>query len=120
MSMSFGRIVGNERQGWALLGAMGVLFAVGLCVVYSAEASGNPHFAKLGIDQAAGSLQAGGNMEGKGVRFGIAESAVFANVTMASSDGAVNAMHDSFTPLGGGMLIANMMMFSKMVIYHTV
>jgi potassium-transporting ATPase potassium-binding subunit len=89
---------------------MVVLFAVGLCVVYSAEASGNPHFANLGIDQAAGPIQAGGNMEGKEVRFGIAESALFANVTTASSDGAVNAMHDSFTPLGGGMLIANMMM----------
>jgi K+-transporting ATPase ATPase A chain len=110
LTNTFGRIVGDERQGWTLLGAMVVLFVMGLCVVYSAEASGNPHFAKLGIDQAAGSLQAGGNMEGKEVRFGIAESALFANVTTASSDGAVNAMHDSFTPLGGGMLIANMMM----------
>jgi potassium-transporting ATPase potassium-binding subunit len=110
LTNSFGRMVGDERQGWSLLGAMVVLFAVGLCVVYSAEASGNPHLAKLGIDQAAGSLQAGGNMEGKEVRFGIAGSALFANVTTASSDGAVNAMHDSFTPLGGGMVMANMMM----------
>src|SRR3984893_13491640 len=110
LTHTFGRMVGDERQGWSLLGAMVVLFAVGLCVVYSAEASGNPHFAKLGIDQAAGSLQAGGNMEGKEVRFGIAGSVLFANVTTASSDGAVNAMLDSFTPLGGGMVMANMMM----------
>ena len=110
LTNTFGRMVGDERQGWSLLGAMVVLFAVGLCVVYSAEASGNPHFAKLGIDQAAGLLQAGGNMEGKEVRFGIAGSALFANVTTASSDGAVNAMHDSFTPVGGGMVMANMML----------
>ena len=110
LTNTFGRMVGDERQGWSLFGAMMVLFAVGLCVVYSAEASGNPHFAKLGIDQAAGPLQAGGNMEGKEVRFGIAGSALFANVTTASADGAVNAMHDSFTPLGGGMVMANMML----------
>ena len=75
LTNTFGRMVGDERQGWSLLGAMMVLFAVGLFVVYSAEASGNPHFAKFGIDQAVGSLQAGGNMEGKEVRFGIAGSA---------------------------------------------
>ena len=107
---TFGRMVGDERQGWSLLSAMLVLFAAGLIVVYSAEASGNPHFAELGIDQAAGPLQAGGNMEGKEVRFGITGSALFANVTTASADGAVNAMHDSFTPLGGGMVMANMML----------
>ena len=110
LTNTFGRMVGDERQGWSLLGAMMVLFAVGLCVVYSAETSGNPHFATLGIDQAAGPFQAGGNMEGKEVRFGIAGSALFANATTASADGAVNAMHDSFTPLGGGMVMANMMM----------
>ena len=110
LTNTFGRMVGDERQGWSLFGAMMVLFAVGLCVVYSAEASGNPHFAMFGIDQAAGPLQAGGNMEGKEVRFGIAGSALFANVTTASADGAVNAMHDSFTPLGGGMVMANMML----------
>jgi len=107
---TFGRMVGDERQGWSLLSAMLILFAAGLIVVYSAEASGNPHFAELGIDQAAGPLQAGGNMEGKEVRFGIAGSALFANVTTASADGAVNAMHDSFTPLSGGMVMANMML----------
>jgi potassium-transporting ATPase potassium-binding subunit len=110
LTNTFGRMVGDERQGWSLLGAMMVLFAVGLLVVYVAEAAGNPHFAELGIDQAAGPLQAGGNMEGKEVRFGIAGSALFANVTTASADGAVNAMHDSFTPLGGGMVMANMML----------
>ena len=110
LTNTFGRMVGDERQGWSLFGAMMVLFAVGLCVVYFAEASGNPHFAMFGIDQAAGPLQAGGNMEGKEVRFGIAGSALFANVTTASADGAVNAMHDSFSPLGGGMVMANMML----------
>jgi potassium-transporting ATPase potassium-binding subunit len=103
-------MVGNERQGWSLLRAMAVLFAVGLGVIYPAEASGNPHFATLGIDRSAGQLQEGGNMEGKEARFGIAGSALFANVSTDTSDGAVNAMHDSFTPLGGGMLMANMMM----------
>jgi K+-transporting ATPase ATPase A chain len=106
LTNTFGRMVGDERQGWSLFGAIMVLFAVSLCVIYSAEASGNPHFAKLGIDQAAGPFQAGGNMEGKEVRF----AGLFANVTTASADGAVNAMHDSFTPLGGGMVMANMMM----------
>ncbi|WOJ88451.1 potassium-transporting ATPase subunit KdpA [Methylocapsa polymorpha] len=110
LTNTFGRMVGDERQGWSLFGAMVALFAAGLCVVYFAEASGNSHFASLGVDQAAGPLQAGGNMEGKEVRFGVAGSALFANVATTSSDGAVNAMHDSFTPLGGGMLMANMMM----------
>ncbi|ACK49844.1 potassium-transporting ATPase, A subunit [Methylocella silvestris BL2] len=110
LTNTFGRMVGDERQGWSLFGAMLILFAVGLFVVYFSEASGNPHFAALGVDQTAGPLQAGGNMEGKDVRFGIAGSALFANVTTTSADGAVNAMHDSFTPLGGGMVLANMMM----------
>jgi K+-transporting ATPase ATPase A chain len=104
LTNTFGRMAGNERQGWSLFGAMALLFAVGLCVVYAAESSGNPHFATLGIDQASG------NMEGKEIRFGIAGSTLFANATTTSSDGAVNAMHDSFTPLGGGVLMANMMM----------
>jgi potassium-transporting ATPase potassium-binding subunit len=110
LTNTFGRMVGNERQGFVLLAAMSILFAVGLSVVEWAEASGNPHFAALGIDQSSSTLQPGGNMEGKEVRFGIAGSALFASVTTASSDGAVNAMLDSFTPLGGGMLMANMMM----------
>ena len=110
LTNTFGRMVGNEGQGWSLLGAMAVLFVIGLSIVYATEASGNLHFTALDIDQVAGPLQAGGNMEGKEVRFGIAGSALFANVTTDTSDGAVNAMHDSFTPLGGGMLMANIMM----------
>jgi potassium-transporting ATPase potassium-binding subunit len=99
----------SGRDG-AFLGAMAVLFALGLSIIYPAEASGNLHFTLLGIDQSAGSLQAGGNMEGKEVRFGIAASTLFANSATATSDGAVNGMHDSFEPLSGGMLMANMMM----------
>ncbi|MDR3462295.1 MAG: potassium-transporting ATPase subunit KdpA [Beijerinckiaceae bacterium] len=104
LTNTFGRMAGNERQGWSLFGAMALLFAVGLCVVYAAESSGNPHFAQFGVDRASG------NLEGKEIRFGVAGSALFANATTTASDGAVNAMHDSFTPLGGGMLMANMMM----------
>src|SRR6266704_587691 len=89
----FGRMVGNERQGWALLAAMGVLFLAGVLVTYWAEASGTPMLDGLGLT--------GGNMEGKEVRFGIAASALFAVITTAASCGAVNAMHDSFTALGG-------------------
>ncbi len=96
----FGRMVGNERQGWAILSAMGVLFVAGVIVCYFAEASGNPLIHALGIG--------GGNMEGKEVRFGIALSALFAVVTTAASCGAVNAMHDSFTALGGMIPLINM------------
>jgi potassium-transporting ATPase potassium-binding subunit len=110
LTNTFGRMVGNERQGWTLLAAMAVLFALGLGVIYPAETSGNLYFASLGIDQSAGPLQAGGNMEGKEVRFGIAGSALFANVATDTADGAVDSMHDSFTAIGGGMLMANMMM----------
>ncbi|MGZ5908022.1 MAG: potassium-transporting ATPase subunit KdpA, partial [Reyranella sp.] len=97
----FGRMVGDQRQGWAVFAVMGILFLGGVVVAYWAEAAGNPAFAPLGIDTAASSLQAGGNMEGKDVRFGIANSALFATITTDASCGAVNAMHDSFTPLGG-------------------
>ena len=97
----FGRMVGDQRQGWAVFAVMGILFLGGVVVAYWAEAAGNPAFAPLGIDTAASSLQAGGNMEGKEVRFGIANSALFATVTTDASCGAVNSMHDSFTPLGG-------------------
>ena len=96
----FGRMVGDERQGWAIFAAMGILFVAGVAVTYWAEASGNPAFAALGID--------GGNMEGKEVRFGIAMSALFAVVTTAASCGAVNAMLDSFMPLGGLIPLINM------------
>src|SRR6202158_2600692 len=97
----FGRMVGDQRQGWAVFAVMGILVLGGVVVAYWAEAAGNPAFAPLGIDTAASTLQAGGNMEGKEVRFGIANSALFATVTTDASCGAVNAMHDSFTPLGG-------------------
>ena len=105
----FGRMVQSERQGWMLLGVMAVLFGLGVAAIYASEAAGNPAFAALGIDQRASPWQAGGNMEGKEVRFGIAGSALFAAVSTASSDGAVDAMHDSFLPLSGAVLLANMM-----------
>jgi K+-transporting ATPase ATPase A chain len=97
----FGRMVGDQRQGWAVFAVMAVLFLGGVLVAYWAEAAGNPMVAKLGVDTAPSAMQAGGNMEGKDVRFGIANSALFAVITTAASCGAVNAMHDSFTPLGG-------------------
>ncbi len=97
----FGRMVGDQRQGWAVFAVMGILCLGGVVVSYWAEAAGNPAFAAFGIDSKASALQAGGNMEGKEVRFGIANSALFATVTTDASCGAVNSMHDSFTPLGG-------------------
>jgi K+-transporting ATPase ATPase A chain len=96
----FGRMVGSQRQGWALFAAMGLLFLVGVAVAYWAEAHGTAALRALGLD--------GGNMEGKEVRFGIAASALFAVVTTAASCGAVNAMHDSFTALGGMIPLINM------------
>ncbi|HML10315.1 MAG TPA: potassium-transporting ATPase subunit KdpA [Stellaceae bacterium] len=110
LTYTFGRLVGDQRQGWAILAAMAVLFFAGLAIVYSAEAGPRPALTALGIDQAVGSAQAGGNMEGKEVRFGIGQSALFANVSTASSDGAVDSMHDSFMPLSGLVLMANMML----------
>src|SRR5689334_4846967 len=106
----FGRMVGDERQGWAILAVMGVLMLAGVATAYWAEAAGNPAFAALGVDQAAGTLQAGGNMEGKEVRFGIANSALFATITTDASCGAVNSMHDSFTPLGGMVPLVNILL----------
>jgi K+-transporting ATPase ATPase A chain len=103
----FGRMVGNVMQGWALFGAMGLLFLAGVFVVYPVEAGGNPQFAALGVDQAAGPTQAGGNMEGKEVRFGIARSALFTTVTTDASCGAVNTMHDSLLPLAGMIPLIN-------------
>ncbi|WP_020163372.1 potassium-transporting ATPase subunit KdpA [Methyloversatilis discipulorum] len=103
LCMAFGRLVGDRRQGWALLAAMTVLFVAAVVGIMSLEQAGNPHFAVLGVDQAASALQAGGNMEGKEVRFGVAASALFAAITTAASCGAVNAMHASLTPLAGGI-----------------
>jgi len=97
----FGRMVGDPRQGWAILAAMGVLFILGVAVTYWAEAQANPALVALGVDPSAG------NMEGKEVRFGVALSALFATITTAASCGAVNAMHDSFTPLGGMIPLIN-------------
>ena len=97
----FGRMVGDQRQGWAVFAVMAVLFLGGVLVAYWAEAAGNPAIAAAGVDTKASAMQAGGNMEGKDVRFGIANSALFAVITTAASCGAVNSMHDSFTPLGG-------------------
>jgi K+-transporting ATPase ATPase A chain len=97
----FGRMVGDQRQGWAILSVMGFLFLVGVTVAYWAESAGNPLLAAQGVDPS------GGNMEGKEVRFGIAASALFAVITTAASCGAVNAMHASFTPLGGMVPLAN-------------
>jgi K+-transporting ATPase ATPase A chain len=106
----FGRMVGDQRQGWAILAAMGVLFLLGISVCYWAEGAGNPAFASLGVDQHVSALQSGGNMEGKEVRFGIVNSALFATVTTDASCGAVNAMHDSFMPLGGAVPLVNMLL----------
>jgi K+-transporting ATPase ATPase A chain len=106
----FGRMIGDQRQGWAILTAMGVMFFIGVAVAYWAEAQGNPAFASLGIDQQVSQLQSGGNMEGKEVRFGIANSALFATVTTDASCGAVNSMHDSFTPLGGAVPLVNILL----------
>jgi K+-transporting ATPase ATPase A chain len=103
----FGRMVGNQKQGWALFGAMGLLFLAGVAVAYWAESAGNPAFTSLGVDQVASAMQSGGNMEGKEVRFGITNSALFATITTDASCGAVNAMHDSFTALGGMVPLVN-------------
>ncbi len=100
LTWTFGKAVGNTRQGWAILSAMLVLFLAGVTITYAQEAAGNPILHQIGV--------AGGNMEGKEVRFGIAASALFSVVTTAASCGAVNAMHDSFTALGGMIPLLNM------------
>jgi potassium-transporting ATPase potassium-binding subunit len=112
----FGRMVGDQRQGWAIFAVMGVLFLVGLVTVYSVETQGNPAFAAFQVDQMPGlvgqmpdAVQAGGNMEGKEVRFGMADSALFTTITIDTSCGAVNTMHDSLLPLAGMVPMANMM-----------
>ena len=98
---TFGRMVRDTRQGWALLAAMLAIFVPLLVGAIAAEQAGNPALAALGVDQQPGDQHGGGNMEGKEVRFGIANSALWATATTAASNGSVNAMHDSFTPLGG-------------------
>ena len=101
LCLVFGRMIGDRRQGIAVLAAMTVAFAVAVGVEVSAEQGGNPTFAALHVDQSAGALQPGGNMEGKETRFGIAQTGIFTVATTAASCGAVDAMHDSLTPLGG-------------------
>ncbi|WP_426714605.1 potassium-transporting ATPase subunit KdpA [Chromobacterium violaceum] len=97
----FGRMVGDRRQGWAILAAMTIMFAAAVVVETSAEQAGVPQYSSLGIDQRASALQSGGNMEGKEARFGIIDTSLFVAVTTSASCGAVNAMHDSLTPIGG-------------------
>ena len=108
LTYTFGVMVGDRRQGWAIFAACSVMFLVGVFFCYWAEAKGNPTFEKLGVQSVATATQSGGNMEGKETRFGIAATALFATVTTDASCGAVNGMHDSFTPLGGLVPLFNM------------
>ncbi len=108
MTYMLGRMVKNQRHGWAVWSAMFVLFFGGVTTAYWAESRGNPIHAERGLDLATTATNPGGNMEGKEVRFGIANSALFATVTTDASCGAVNSMHDSFTPLGGLVPLVNM------------
>ncbi len=108
LTHTFGKMAGDRRQGWTLFAAMAFLFFVGVFVAIACEQGGNPQFAKMGINQAPSATQSGGNMEGKEVRFGIVDSALFATVTTDTSCGAVDSMHDSYTPLGGFIPLLNM------------
>ena len=108
LTFTLGRMVGSPRHGWAVLAAMSVFFVVGVLTAYHAESRGNPLLRH--VSQTANTTQPGGNMEGKEVRFGIANSALFATVTTDASCGAVNAMHDSFTPIGGMVPMVNMLL----------
>ncbi len=106
----FGRMVGSERLGWAIFAVMFVLFFAGATITYSVESQGNPAFAPFHVDQVASNTQPGGNMEGKEVRFGIANSALFTTITTDASCGAVNNMHDSLLPLAGAVPMVNIML----------
>ena len=108
LTYTLGRMTGSQRHGWAVWAAMAILFAVGVTTAYWAEAKGNPLL--HGVDQKVSTQQSGGNMEGKEVRFGIANSALFATVTTDASCGAINGAHDSFTPLGGLVPLVNIML----------
>jgi len=110
LTYTFGRMVGDTRQGWAVLGAMALLFVTMAAIAVHSEQQGNPLVAKLGVDQSATAVQPGGNMEGKEARFGIAASGLFATISTGTSTGAVNSAHDSFTPLGGFVPLFNMML----------
>ena len=115
LTYTFGMMVGDTRQGWAILAAMMLVLVVAVGVAYWAEASGNPLLAALGVDQAASALQPGGNMEGKEARLGVPRSILMATASTSTSTGAVNAMHDSFTPLGGLVPII-MMHFGEVIL----
>jgi K+-transporting ATPase ATPase A chain len=108
LCITFGRMVQDKRQGWTVYIAMFVLFAVGAVSAMTFEQQGNPQFSALGVDQTMSTTQPGGNMEGKETRFGIADSGLFATITTDASCGAINAWHDSFTPLGGMVPLVNM------------
>jgi potassium-transporting ATPase potassium-binding subunit len=108
LCLAFGQLVGDRREGVALLAAMSVIFIVAVLVILWAESQGNPHAGALGIDSTASALQSGGNMEGKEARFGIAASSLFAAITTAASCGAVNTMHASLMPLGGAVTMVLM------------
>ncbi len=114
LTYTLGRMTGNQRHGWAVFAAMAILFLAGFFTAYFFEAKGNPNFARYGVAQAAmetnGAQQSGGNMEGKEVRFGIANSALFATMTTDASCGAINSWHDSYTPLGGMVPLVNIML----------
>jgi potassium-transporting ATPase potassium-binding subunit len=107
LTHTFGKMAGDRRQGWALFAAMALLFVMGAVVAIWAEQRGNPNIAALGVNQTASATQSGGNFEGKEVRFGIVNSALWATVTTDTSCGAVNSMHDSYTPLGGFIPLLN-------------
>src|SRR2546427_11357531 len=108
LTYTLGRMTGSQRHGWAVWAAMALLFLTGVTTAYWAEARGNPLLAET--DQRAGMLHSGGNMEAKEARVGIANTALFATATTDASCGAVNGMHDSFTPLGGMVLLVNIML----------
>ena len=110
LTYALGRMTGSPKHGWAVLAAMVVLFLAGVMTSYWAESRGNPILSGLGADQQVSAAQTGGNMEGKEVRFGVVNSALFATVTTDASCGAVNSMHDSFTPLGGMVPLVNIML----------
>src|SRR5579863_9426062 len=109
LTYTFGKMVGDTRQGWAIFAAFTIMFLVGVFVCYGFEQQGNPILAKMGIQTVATTTQAGGNMEGKEVRFGIANSTLFATITTDTSCGAVNSWHDSFLPIAGLVPLLNMM-----------
>jgi K+-transporting ATPase ATPase A chain len=109
LTYTFGSMVGDTRQGWAIFAAMSVLFLAGVFIAYRYEQAGNPLLARAGVEQSATALEPGGNMEGKEARFGITSSALYATITTGASCGAVNSMHDSYTPIGGLVPLFNIL-----------